>query len=77
LSALNTLHPVAKASTDTSEKRVNPEGLLGEDRTHLDSELPKTDGDACGKDRVSSHDLHFQSSGIGITMNALKKYWKS
>lgn len=46
LSVLNTLKPVAKASTNTGEKGVDPERFLGEDGTHFDSELPKADGNA-------------------------------
>ena len=48
LTALNTLEPVTEASTDTCEDGVGPETLLGENRTHFDTELPETDGDACG-----------------------------
>lgn len=47
LSVLNTLKPVSEASTNTGEKRIDPEGFLGEDGTHFDSELPKADGNAC------------------------------
>lgn len=47
LTVLNTLHPVAEAAANTGKKRVDPEGFLGEDGTHLDSELPKADGNAC------------------------------
>ena len=46
LTALNTLQPVTEASTNTGEERVDPEGFLGEDRAHFDTELPEADGDA-------------------------------
>ena len=47
LSVLNTLHPVAEASTNTSKEGINPEGFLREDGAHFDSELPEPDGNAC------------------------------
>ena len=46
LTGLDALQPVAEAATDSGEQRVHPEGFFGEDGTHLDAELPKTDGDA-------------------------------
>jgi hypothetical protein len=60
LTVLNTLHPVAEAATDTSEKRVDPEGFFGEDGAHLDSELPKADGNACGSARILALLLHIE-----------------
>jgi len=48
LTVLDTLEPVTEASTDTCEDGVGPETLLGKNGTHFDTELPETDGDACG-----------------------------
>lgn len=53
LSVLNTLQPVTEAATDTSEEGVDPEGFFAQKRAHFDSELPKTNGDACGAGHVS------------------------
>ena len=69
LAGLNTLQPVAKASTDTGEKRVDPEGFLGEHRAHFDTELPEADGDACfGISMTSIQCLYMRAGKRGITV---------
>lgn len=52
LSVFDALEPVAEAPTDACKERVDPEGLFCEDRTHLNAELPKSDGDACTPDNM-------------------------
>ncbi|QBZ64704.1 hypothetical protein PoMZ_06403, partial [Pyricularia oryzae] len=47
LPIINALQPVSKATTDRTEERVSPEALLVEQRHHLETQLPRSDGHAC------------------------------
>lgn len=57
LPIINALQPVSKATTDRTEERVSPEALLVEQRHHLETQLPRSDGhaEAGPKDDSGNH----------------------
>lgn len=46
LPVLDALQPVAKGSANAGVHGVGPEGLAGEERAHLNAQLPDANGDA-------------------------------
>ncbi|KAA8651895.1 BOD1/SHG1 domain-containing protein [Aspergillus tanneri] len=59
LPAFDTLEPVSEAAANSGKKRIYPEGFFGKDRTHFDTELPQSDGDAWM--RVNIEESNFET----------------
>lgn len=52
LPLVDALEPVSEAGAHAAEDGVGPETLLKEDRAHLDTQLPCSDGDTCAIEKL-------------------------